>query len=808
MSTRRAITSVCVGSSRPWTSSPGRGIRHASRVFGFIVASLVAPVTAQTVSFDDRPATSDEWGFRPAAGSVSQLDPPALVWRPQPGATAYQVQVSRNGDFHECAIDSPFGAWPVLCPPQPIGSGEWAWRIRFRGADGTLSDWSRSRRFTIAADAHAFAIPPREIALARIPDRHPRLFVRPDDRERLRTAAHGELAEKFAALKRQCEAILENPPSVVEPPRYPAGVERKSEEWREIWWGNRRRTIAVLEAAANLAFAHWIGGDPRFADEAKRLLLAAAEWDPKGATSFRYNDEAGMPYAYHFARTWTFLHDVLDAQENARCVKVLRVRGAEMFAILCPKHFWTPFNSHANRAWHFLGELGIALHGEVPEADDWTWFALNVFGAVYPVWSDSDGGWHEGLAYWRSYLSRFTWWADVMRAALDVDAFEKPFFSSAGYFAMYLQPPGTRGGGFGDLCGNLESDGNASLVGLFARAAGNPHWQWYRDAHPEVADERGWIGFLRAAREPIESQAPDDLPTSRLFAGTGVAALNSSLVAAQDNVTLLFKSSPFGSQSHGYDGQNSFIVQAFGERLLIRSGRRDLYGSDHHRDWMWSTRSVNSITVDGRGQRPHSSAARGRVTAFATTPRLDLVEGEAAAAYENRLDRFTRTVVYARPGVIVVFDRLRARKAATFQFWLHAESPFEIGASRTAHLLQGAAACDVRWLAPTDLEITQTDRFDPPPRPRVKLVQHHLTATTIDARQSVEFVTVLNVQQANAPSPGSASLRETAAGYEVRALVGDDVLVVTLPREGDVIARLEDTAGFAIGAIDAGDHLR
>ena len=42
---------------------------------------------------------------------------------------------------------------------------------------------------------------------------------------------------------------------------------------------------------------------------------------------------------------------------------------------------------------------------------------MNVFYNVYPTWSDDDGGWHEGVMYWSSYVGRFTWWADVMKAA-------------------------------------------------------------------------------------------------------------------------------------------------------------------------------------------------------------------------------------------------------------------------------------------------------------------------------------------------------------------------------------------------------
>jgi hypothetical protein len=46
-------------------------------------------------------------------------------------------------------------------------------------------------------------------------------------------------------------------------------------------------------------------------------------------------------------------------------------------------------------------------------------------------------------------------------------------------------------------------------------------------------------------------------------------------------------------------------------------------------------------------------------------------------------------------------------------------------------------------LHPKDLEITQTNRFDPPPKKWVKLEQWHLTASTVEKRRTARFVTVI-----------------------------------------------------------------
>ncbi|MEZ5976757.1 MAG: DUF4962 domain-containing protein [Planctomycetota bacterium] len=545
----------------------------------------------------------------------------------------------------------------------------------------------------------------------------------------------------------------------------------------------------MLEPASTLAFVWRVTGREEFGELAKRLLLECARWDPEGATGYRYNDEAGMPYAYWFARTYTLVRPLLDDEERAACRDVMRVRGREMYAHLAPSHLWKPYSSHSNRAWHFLGEVGIAFLGEIEEADDWVWFAANVFACVYPVWSDDDGGWHEGNAYWNSYLQRFTWWADVQRAALGLDAYALPFFARAGDFALYLMPPGTRGGGFGDLCGRRTSAQNRELVSVLAAQARNPQWAWYVERNGGYDDGGGWIGFLRSGGAPLEPRAPTDLPTSRLFEGTGVAVLQSTLIDASENVEVVFKSSPFGTQSHGYDAQNAFLLYAFGERLLIRSGRRDSYGSEHHRGWMWETRSENSITVDGRGQRPHTAKAPGRITGFHTEPGLHWVEGEAGRAYGGDVTAFRRGILFVEPDLVVVFDRVEAEGAERLDWLLHAEEPFAIDGAR-ADLEVGRAACSVEWFAPSGLEVTQTDRFDPPPRERVKLVEHHLTAEIATTGDATTVVTVLRPRRADDPvappavlerGDGVLRLRATVAGRDVVVDASDpDLLRVTV----------------------------
>jgi len=604
---------------------------------------------------------------------------------------------------------------------------------------------------------------------------------------------------EYEKLVKECDRILADPPPTVEPPKYPPDMARKSEGWRKMWWGNRTYTIKALNSAATLAFTRLLGGQEKYGQEAKRILLECAKWDPKGSTGYRYNDEAGMPYNYYFARTYTFVNDLLTEQEKDICRKVMKVRGDEMYEHLCPRHLQRPYSSHSNRAWHFLGEVGIAFLGEIDEADDWVWFATNVFFNTYPVWSDDDGGWHEGSSYWSSYIGRFTWWADVMREAMGINAYEKPYFSKIGYYAMYLLPPGKVGGGFGDLTARKRARNYVPLMRILAAQAQNPHWQWYVDQVGGSDSAGGYIGFLRGQLPKVEAKAPDDLATSRLFAGTGQAFLNSNLTDASDGVQVAFKASPFGTQSHGYESNNSFLLWAYGKRLLIRSGYRDIYGSAHHQNWMWSTRSTNCITINGQGQRKHTAAAQGHITAFETTPAIDVVIGDTSNSYETGVELFKRAIIFVKPDIIIVYDRLKTSEPATFEYWLHAVNEFDIGKGGQISVKDGDVGCAINMHCRKRLSFEQTNEYDPNPRPRIKLREWHLTARTPGKEKSMEFVTVYRPYKTEEGFMGTSGFHTIAGGYLFEAEFPGGKLTALLPTDDD--ATLEGEGLRTTGAI-------
>jgi len=748
-----------------------------------VLLLLVSDLAAAELTLDEKPAGGGEWGYRPAQGAMSAVNPPSFSWRPQKGLT-WEVTCTGTQPYTNVGFLWEDIEFNVYYPAQTFSAGTYTWRYRGKDSKGNYTNWSRARTFTIAKDAASMLMPEREELLSRIPKTHPRLFMRPENLPRLRRLAKGEMKAQYDRLVMECERLLKNPPSTTEPPKYPKDMVSGSEEWRKVWWGNRTYTIKALDGAATLAFTRLLGGPEKYGAEAKRILLECAKWEPKGSTGYRYNDEAGMPYAYYFSRTYTFVNDLLSEQEKKICRDMMKVRGDEMYNHLCPRHLWRPYSSHSNRAWHFLGEVGIAFLGEVKGAEDWVWFAMNVFYNVYPAWSDDDGGWHEGISYGHSYLGRFTWWADVMREAMGINAYDKPFFSKAGYYTMYLMPPGKVGGGFGDGAWRRSASSNVSLMSQFAAQAGNGHWQWYVEEMGGAREIGGYIGFIRGTLPKVEAKQPDDLPSSRLFRGTGQAYLNSDLTDAGKSVQVIFKSSPFGTQSHGNEANNSFVLWAYGERLLVRSGHYDSYGSAHHSNWVWSTRSVNNITVNGRGQGKRTANARGEIFAFKTTPSMDIVAGEAGQAYEDGiLNRFTRTILFVKPELVVVYDRLEAKEPSHFEYWLHAINKINVKNQHEVQVRNDNVVCDIDFLTPSGLTFKQTNEYDPNPRPRIKMREWHLTAETADKKKQMEFVTLYRPHRIEGKVPDEASLEQTKGGYALKAKLLDGEFVVLLPTD-------------------------
>ena len=764
-------------------------------LFAVVLGGACSPVRA-ALPLDQRPAKPDEWGYRPADGASVPLNPPTFTWIAPAAAATYAVEWSTERSFPAGRTTRTEGvAWPSYTHDTAFTPGTYFWRYRCTTTKGEVSEWSIVRRVDVPASAATLPMPTVAQQRAKVPAGHPRLFLRPEDLPRLRELARGREAQAFAALRRAADSYIKAGPTP-EPAHKGSARDKENAELIKYWWPNREQTERACNEAETIAFVYLLTGDKAYGEAARRWVLHLAGWDPKGNTNFTLNCEAGKPMLYRPARAYDWAWDMFTPPERAKIQAAMQARVLEAWnsgeVQRGVGHLQRPYNSHGNRVWHKIAEAGIAFLDEIPEAPQWLDYAVNKFFACYPVWSDDDGGWHEGVSYWSGYQNKVVWWLQVAKSALGLDGLKKPFFAQVGDYPMYITPPHSPNSGFGDLSSRPVGAPGFMEYHLRARSTSGDgghagYWRWWAQAKDMPANG-GFLGFLyRANLPPLPAaRPPTDLPPSKVFHGIGVASLHTTLVDSRDDVHLLMKSSPFGSQSHGHNPQNSFQLNAYGEALLVANGYRDLHGSKFHYQFVHSTRAQNAVLVNGEGQIPHSVAAKGAIVREHFTPAYDYVAGDGTPAYGGRLRKAWRHAVLVKGAqpFVVLYDELVAPQPATFQFMLHALAAFQIdpAASRLS-VRQPKAGLHVRYLSPLPLTFAQTDGFKP--EPTREFPNHwHAEAGTTERRAELGMVTVLMPYRGSGGPTWSARRHDTAAGVEIEVEAGGRRHTLTFPRPG------------------------
>ncbi len=224
----------------------------------YMALLMVWPCSA--LDLNQAPAGPGDWGYRPGDGETTPVNPPGFSWRPTDGIRIYTVQIATDEAFAHVVREQTGIPWSAYRTDALLKPGPYYWRYRGVADSGSETAWSTVRSFSVPVDAVAFPQPALPELLKRMPDGHPRLFFRPEDIGHLQALADGPLNDRWQSLVDQADKLLENPPDTSEPPKYPKDIEPRGAEWKKIWWGNRRRAIAVADSAATLGFVYRLSG--------------------------------------------------------------------------------------------------------------------------------------------------------------------------------------------------------------------------------------------------------------------------------------------------------------------------------------------------------------------------------------------------------------------------------------------------------------------------------------------------------------------------------------------------------------------
>ncbi|GEM_PF-3034385 len=706
--------------------------------------------------------------MQPEAGAQIAVNPPAFIWSRAEGIAEYTIEVSSSPAFDN-KLEREIKQGSIYVPNWTFAPGVWYWRIRADLPGGMLL-YSNVSNFVVSQGLPYFPMPSLSELKAQIPKEHPRLFFLKNDLPQIRLAALGEGQQAWSKL----EAILERDLGktvLADPAPYKNGVWNAA-DWRRIWDDAQ----VARDTVQNYAFGYLMTGNPLYLAEAKKWLLAIAAWDPAGSTGDASNDEASRAILEGFGFAYDWLYDQLTPEERSLVLTSILARGVEMYHRVgnAVKLEINPYNSHDWNKAGILAQTAVAIWGDDPIAESWLTYSVSLLMGRWPAWGGADGGWAEGVFYHAPYINRFLRPAQALVRATGIDLLKHPWFDKGSYFQLYCWLPGTPGIEFGDSWPSLSI--NATAIANMEKLAAykqNPYLKWYVEASGKENNLLQVPESFLPQREVL-AKAPVDLPQANSFEDVGFAVMHRDLCDPLENAVLAFKSGPYGSLSHSHADQNSFNISAFGERLAIDSGYYDYAGSPHHNQWTRQTKAHNTILVNGAGQAARK-AGTGSITGFLTSNYYDYVSGEAGAAYEGRLDNFTRQIIYLRPDFYLIADDLKGPTRASYDWLLHALSEMQIDeVKREIKINQGESSLDVKFLEPSKLTFTQNDKFTQAPE-GTKPNQWHLAATARATDDKQRFLVLLHPGKTTKP-----------VDYVVEKLAGIDFLGVKLAQDNQI----------------------
>jgi hypothetical protein len=445
------------------------------------------------------------------------------------------------------------------------------------------------------------------------------------------------------------------------------------------------RARQILERSS---FIYAINHDPKQLEIAKIAidrLLEYKKWDyflEAGEFTFGLQRAPETTIAMSFALEW--LGDALSDPTKKEIEKQIAEKGAPacyrtLYGMKYPDRVrgWGfdpesdyPFRFDLSR-WPFIlnatnlkvipiAGLGIAaclLYDKHPQAEQWLNLARQSARAFAPMFG-SDGSYDEGVSYWGYTALHYTLFLEVMRRTLGIDEQNLINYSGTVRYGLQMSMPSE---GKPDDCvnfGDASTVGDVSVAAWVARKYNDPVAQFVTTSVSEVKTHYGMVWFdpgvkaQKPGQELYDVRFDNDVVVSR----TGWEEMDS---------VLGFRSG--GPANHEHADRNSIVFKAFGERLLHDPLKAAYSYTLPH--WVLRlTEAHTAVLINGKGHQYHNghegtnaSWAEAKVVRYEPSAKQMIVTSDATEAYRlvnPDVKAVRRTVVFLKPDIVLVFDRV------------------------------------------------------------------------------------------------------------------------------------------------------
>ncbi|GAA2180513.1 hypothetical protein GCM10009785_11650 [Brooklawnia cerclae] len=510
-----------------------------------------------------------------------------------------------------------------------------------------------------------------------------------DERLRdLRGRLTGDLAPQWRRLAEQCDLYRRMSPPAAHP----------------------MASITYLgPAAANLALAYCLTGQPHYLEEAWRWIEPAIGFEHWGRAHMPDHDLDAGWLLHGLSLAFSWLGNDLSAGRREALRGKLSLQGRRMyeFALESTGSWWSSsfWQNH-----HWICHTGLAAAGYVLGERAWTDLAKDSFDVVVDVLPE-DGSDMEGVVYWRYGVPWIAIYLDLLQHSEGIDWWQRcRFLANTFWYRLHQAAPGYEEIIDHGDCHDRRSGHSVALYRILASRYRIGEAQWLAD---RVADRFFWReAYESGVRPGVLPEAWAELlwhdasvppvdpatttPRQAAFGDLGLLVHRTSWDA--DATAYSFKSAPGGGHKawtvsrsldarHGWHTLNaghhhpdagSFVLVSRGAWLLVEDGyaRHKLAGNH------------NLVLVDGKG-----FAGEGDFNAYGDAPAdrvADMTDvlaeqgflhgtARVGAMYppELRVASLERTLVVMPSGRAVIVDRGLSDAPHAWTLLFHSDHPAE-----------------------------------------------------------------------------------------------------------------------------------
>lgn len=236
-------------------------------------------------------------------------------------------------------------------------------------------------------------------------------------------------------------------------------------------------------------------------------------------------------------------------------------------------------------------------------------------------------------------------------------------------------------------------DGNSTFKGFseihsewFVHRTANPYLYQYIKPFWE-AGNGGYFGYLWY-RDDIVPVSRETLPTSKFFGAQGMV-----MRSGWDQKSTIISSHVGPHGNHAHFDQGSFQIMTNGDQLLTDAG---IGAGGYYKNLEYLVYNIQSIAhnvmlIDHDPESQEPADFNNGIAALRVWPRVlhsftgeiaDAMESDLACVYKNKLEKYTRTLLYTKTGPVFLFDKVKSKSPVghSYNWVFHAPQKGELNA--------------------------------------------------------------------------------------------------------------------------------